>query len=75
MDQLFIGFDMKKGPDTILKAYNDPYGFTAAFNLNLLRRINKELGANFDLQNFKHHEVYDPQSGTAKSFLISRKYQ
>ncbi|MCD4664901.1 MAG: L-histidine N(alpha)-methyltransferase, partial [Bacteroidales bacterium] len=74
-DQLFIGFDLKKDPGVILKAYNDPHGFTAAFNLNLLYRINRELDANFDLQNFKHHEVYDPQSGTAKSFLISRKNQ
>ena len=74
-DQVFIGFDLKKDPAVILKAYNDPHGHTAAFNLNLLQRINEELSANFDLQNFKHHEVYDPLSGTAKSYLISLKAQ
>ncbi len=74
-DKLFIGFDLKKDPDTILKAYNDPHGYTSSFNINLLRRINDELDADFELMNFKHHEVYDPQTGTAKSFLISRKKQ
>lgn len=72
-DMLFIGFDLKKDADIILKAYNDPHGHTAAFNLNLLQRINRELIANFELQNFRHHEEYDPQSGTAKSNLISLK--
>lgn len=74
-DMLFIGFDLKKDPEIILKAYNDPHGHTSAFNLNLLQRINNELNANFDLQNFKHHEVYDSKTGTAKSFLISLKKQ
>ena len=74
-DLLFIGFDLKKDPDIIMKAYNDPHGHTAAFNLNLLQRINNELNADFVLHNFKHHEVYDPQSGTAKSYLISLKKQ
>ncbi len=74
-DLLFIGFDLKKDPDIILKAYNDPHGHTAAFNLNLMQRINNELNANFILHNFRHHEVYDPQSGTAKSKLISLKKQ
>ena len=70
-DLLFIGFDLKKDPDIILNAYNDPHGHTAAFNLNLLQRINSELNANFILRNFRHREVYNPQSGTAKSKLIS----
>lgn len=74
-DKLFIGFDLKKDPDVILRAYNDPHGFTAAFNLNLLRRINEELGADFELMKFKHQEVYDPLSGTAKSYLVSREKQ
>jgi L-histidine N-alpha-methyltransferase len=72
-DMLFIGFDLKKSPDVILKAYDDPHGYTAAFNLNFLQRINEELNGNFDLQNFKHHEIYNPISGTAKSHLISLK--
>ncbi len=74
-DLIFIGFDLKKDPEVILKAYNDPHGHTSAFNLNLLQRINNELNANFKLQNFKHHEAYDSQRGTAKSFLISLKKQ
>ncbi|MCF8373150.1 MAG: L-histidine N(alpha)-methyltransferase [Bacteroidales bacterium] len=74
-DQLFIGFDLKKESDVILNAYNDPYGHTAAFNLNLLQRINNELDADFDLSKFIHQEVYDPQTGTAKSYLISQKNQ
>ncbi len=74
-DQVFIGFDLKKDPDIILKAYNDPHGYTSVFNLNLLQRINNELVADFNLDNFNHNEVYDPQSGTAKSFLISLKKQ
>lgn len=74
-DQVFIGFDLKKEPEIILKAYNDSHGHTAAFNLNLLHRINKELDADFDLNNFKHQEVYDSVSGTAKSYLISQTQQ
>ena len=74
-DQVFIGFDLKKDPDIILNAYNDPHGHTSAFNLNLLQRINTELVANFNLTDFKHKEVYDPQTGTALSFLVSLKKQ
>ena len=70
-DLLFMGFDQKKNPQTILDAYNDATGVTAAFNKNLLHRINKELDGNFNLDNFKHWEVYDPESGTAKSFLLA----
>ncbi len=72
---LFIGFDLKKDPEIILKAYNDPHGHTSAFNLNLLQRINNELNANFILHKFRHQEVYNPQSGTAKSMLISLEKQ
>lgn len=74
-DLLFIGFDLKKDPEVILRAYNDPHGYTSAFNLNLLQRINHELDANFDLGKFSHKEVYDPVSGTAKSYLISKMHQ
>ena len=74
-DLLFIGFDLKKDPGIILKAYNDPHGHTAVFNLNLLQRINDELNADFNLNNFSHNEVYDPESGIAKSKLISLKKQ
>lgn len=74
-DMLFIGFDLKKEKDIILKAYNDPYGHTAAFNINLLHRINNELDANFSLSDFHHIETYDPKTGTAKSYLVSLQKQ
>ncbi|WGF93122.1 L-histidine N(alpha)-methyltransferase [Aequorivita marisscotiae] len=70
-DLLFMGFDQKKEPQTILNAYNDPEGITAAFNKNILTRINRELGGNFNPEKFKHWEVYDPETGTAKSFLVA----
>lgn len=70
-DLLFMGFDQKKNPQTILDAYNDPEGVTAAFNKNLLHRINNELGGDFNPDHFKHWEVYDPETGTAKSYLVS----
>jgi len=74
-DLLFIGFDQKKNPQTILDAYNDPTGITERFNKNLLVRINKELTANFEVNNFTHWEVYDPESGTAKSYLVAQSPQ
>ncbi|MBT8275971.1 MAG: L-histidine N(alpha)-methyltransferase [Bacteroidia bacterium] len=70
-DLVFMGFDQKKNPQTVLDAYNDPKGVTAEFNKNLLHRINSELGGNFDVDKFKHWEVYDPESGTAKSYLVA----
>lgn len=74
-DMIFLGCDQKKDPQTILDAYNDPEGITEAFNKNILARINTELEGNFDLDKFKHWEVYDPQTGTAKSYLVSIKPQ
>ena len=74
-DMLFMGFDQKKDPQIILDAYNDKAGITAAFNKNLLERINTELQGNFDLDSFSHWETYDPETGTAKSFLMSIKKQ
>lgn len=74
-DKLLIGLDLKKDPDVILNAYNDPHGNTRDFNLNLLERFNRELDANFDVNNFKHVPVYDPLLGAAKSYLVSTKNQ
>ena len=71
-DMLFMGFDQKKDPQTILDAYNDPTGVTAAFNKNHLARINRELGGNFDPDSFLHWETYNPETGTAKSYLVSK---
>ncbi len=70
-DLLLVGFDLKKHPRTILDAYNDRQGHTRAFNLNLLHRINHELGGDFDIEQFEHYPVYDPGSGACKSYLIS----
>lgn len=74
-DCLLIGFDLKKDPQVILDAYNDKQGITKEFNLNLLRRINKELNADFIIENFKHFPVYNPESGECKSYLVSTKKQ
>lgn len=70
-DLLFMGFDQKKNPQTILDAYNDKTGITEAFNKNILNRINRELDGNFDVEKFKHWESYNPETGTAKSFLVA----
>lgn len=74
-DQVLIGYDLMKNPHTILQAYNDTAGITKAFNLNILRRINRELGANFQLESFDHYPYYDPETGLAKSYLVSLKQQ
>jgi dimethylhistidine N-methyltransferase len=72
-DLLLIGFDLKKDPRVILDAYNDSRGVTRAFNLNLLTRMNRELGADFDLNDFEHFPTYDPLSGSCKSYLFSKR--
>ncbi|NVK28033.1 MAG: L-histidine N(alpha)-methyltransferase [Flavobacteriia bacterium] len=74
-DQLLMGVDLKKDPSVILKAYNDPHGITKEFNINLLRRLNEEIGANFDERYWMHHPTYDPQTGEARSYLVSTKPQ
>lgn len=74
-DFFLIGVDLKKDPDTILRAYNDPEGITRAFNLNLLTRINNELEGNFNTDKFSHFPLYDPVSGECKSYLISTEDQ
>ncbi len=74
-DLFFVGFDQKKNPLTILDAYNDATGITEAFNKNVLTRLNREMEADFDLDHFLHWEVYDPETGTAKSYLVSKVEQ
>ena len=71
-DLLLIGFDMMKNPEKVLAAYNDAMGVTREFNLNLLARMNEELGANFDIDNFQHFPTYDPVTGETKSHLVSK---
>lgn len=74
-DLLMTGFDLKKDPELILKAYNDPAGITREFNINLLKRINRELDAEFDPDGFFHYPVYDPEKGEARSYLVSKRKQ
>jgi L-histidine Nalpha-methyltransferase len=71
-DGLLLGADLKKDPQTILNAYNDAEGITREFNLNILNRLNQELQTNFVKENFYHYPLYDPETGTAKSFLVSK---
>lgn len=72
---LLLGFDLKKEPARLHAAYNDAKGVTAAFNLNLLSRLNRELGANFDLEGFFHYAPYNPLAGRIEMYLISRRAQ
>jgi len=74
-DLVLVGFDLKKHPGVVRAAYNDKEGFTKAFNLNLLHRINRELGGNFVVDQFEHYPSYDPGSGACRSYLISLKDQ
>ena len=74
-DMLLIGIDLKKSPKTVLAAYNDKEGITRRFNLNLLTRINRELDADFDVEQFDHYATYDPETGACKSYLVSNEAQ
>lgn len=74
-DHILMGFDLKKDIETLIAAYNDRLGVTAAFNLNLLQRINRELGADFDVSAFRHYGTYDADLGAMTSHLISLKPQ
>jgi L-histidine Nalpha-methyltransferase len=72
---LLIGVDLKKDPAIIEAAYNDRKGVTAAFNLNVLARFNRELGADFDLDRFHHLAVYDREAGRVEMRLVSDRAQ
>ncbi|MDQ2732528.1 MAG: L-histidine N(alpha)-methyltransferase [Armatimonadota bacterium] len=74
-DRLLLGFDLKKDPALIEAAYNDAAGVTAAFNKNLLHRINRELDGQFDPDAFDHHAPYQPESGRVEMRLVSRREQ
>ena len=74
-DQVLIGFDLKKSPEILMQAYDDPHGHTRQFNLNLLTRLNRELGADFNLTKFEHYTSYNPISGEVKSYLVSKTKQ
>ena len=74
-DLLIVGFDLKKELRIIHQAYDDPEGVTREFNLNLLDRMNRELGANFNRAAFVHHPFYDPSLEAMVSWLVSTKEQ
>ena len=74
-DALLLGTDLKKSIERLELAYDDPAGVTAAFNKNVLGRINRELGGNFDLRAFEHDAHYDPVRGAVDMFLIATSAQ
>jgi L-histidine N-alpha-methyltransferase len=74
-DLLLLGADLRKAPQVLELAYDDPAGVTSAFNLNLLGRINRELGGSFDLTAFRHEVRYDEVRGSVDSFLRSKRAQ
>jgi dimethylhistidine N-methyltransferase len=74
-DVLLVGFDLLKDPSALVAAYSDRQGVTAEFNYNLLRRINRELTADFDVSQFVHHATFSPSESRMESYLISRRAQ
>jgi dimethylhistidine N-methyltransferase len=68
---MLVGVDLKKDPGVLHAAYNDSRGVTAAFNLNLLARINRELGADFDLRRWRHYAFYNAPLGRIEMHLAS----
>jgi dimethylhistidine N-methyltransferase len=74
-DAFFLGVDLRKSRDILEPAYDDPLGVTAAFNLNLLVRINRELGGHFALDTFRHRAFYDEVHGRIEMHLVSTRAQ
>ena len=74
-DALLLGADLKKDKSTLEAAYNDALGVTAAFNLNVLARINRELGGDFDLRAFQHHAFYNEEMGRVEIYIESLRGQ
>ena len=74
-DSLLLGTDLEKPAEQLLKAYNDEIGVTAAFNLNLLARINRELGGDFDLSRFEHVALYNARERRIEMHLRSVETQ
>ncbi|MGB9428960.1 MAG: L-histidine N(alpha)-methyltransferase, partial [Gammaproteobacteria bacterium] len=68
---LLIGVDLRKDRGLLERAYNDAAGVTAAFNLNLLRRLNRELQSDFDLKHFRHLALYNETEGRIEIYLVS----
>ncbi len=74
-DCLLTGFDLRKNPLIINRAYADPHGVTKRFNLNLLHRMNRELGAHFQIDKFDFYAYYDHREGEVLSYLVSTRPQ
>jgi L-histidine N-alpha-methyltransferase len=74
-DAFFLGADLRKSRDILEPAYDDPLGVTAAFNLNLLGRINRELGGHFAMDAFRHRAFYDETHGRIEMHLVSTRSQ
>jgi len=74
-DALLLGADLRKDRAVLEPAYDDALGVTASFNLNLLLRMNRELGAHFDLAAFRHRALYDEAAGRIEMHLDSRRAQ
>jgi dimethylhistidine N-methyltransferase len=74
-DGFLLGYDLKKDPTILELAYDDPTGVTAAFNMNLLARMNRELGADFALDAFRFQARWNEQRGAIRSFLVSKRRQ
>jgi dimethylhistidine N-methyltransferase len=72
---VLIGVDLKKDPATIEAAYNDAAGVTAAFTLNMLVRLNREIGSDFDVDAFSHRAHYNPMAGRIETTLVSDRKQ
>ena len=74
-DSLLLGADLVKPVDRLIAAYDDPAGVTAAFNLNLLARVNRELGADFDLRSFEHEARFNQATSSVEMHLRSKRSQ
>ena len=74
-DRLLVGIDLRKDRDILVPAYDDAAGVTARFNLNLLARINRELGGRFDLARFRHRAEYNEVDGRIEMYLVSTTAQ
>jgi L-histidine Nalpha-methyltransferase len=74
-DSLLLGTDLEKPSSQLLRAYDDELGVTAAFNLNLLARVNRDLGADFDLRQFAHEARINPETRSVEMHLVSKRRQ
>jgi uncharacterized SAM-dependent methyltransferase len=72
---MLIGVDLEKNERTLYNAYNDAAGVTARFNLNILARVNRELGGDFDLSAFAHRAIYNRDRHRIEMYLVSKKPQ